>query len=189
MTKTIEPLRKQMNRQDQLAFIQRVAPAAQASQRKWGVPASVTIAQAIIESSNKQGWGKSRLAVEDNNYFGIKDSDRFNQGYVEFKTTEDAPDGTSVVSIARFEKFNSLEDCFCAHGELLARAIRYQNAMVDAGSPAAFAQRLQDCHYSTNPGYAAELLDLMTMYNLGQYDTPSKQLDSSAPAVSGAKAG
>jgi flagellum-specific peptidoglycan hydrolase FlgJ len=54
-----------MTRQDQLDFIASIAPAAQASEKKYGVPASVTIAQAILESA----WGKRAIG---NNYFGIK---------------------------------------------------------------------------------------------------------------------
>jgi flagellum-specific peptidoglycan hydrolase FlgJ len=53
------------DRQEQLDFIASIAPAAQASEKKYGVPASVTIAQAILESA----WGKRAIG---NNYFGIK---------------------------------------------------------------------------------------------------------------------
>ena len=52
----------------QRAFIDQVAPGAIAAQRTYGVPAAVTIAQAIQES----GWGQSTLAVQDHNLFGIK---------------------------------------------------------------------------------------------------------------------
>ncbi len=56
-----------MNAQ-QNAFLKMAVPGAQAAQKKWGVPASVTIAQAILES----GWGASSLAKQANNFFGIK---------------------------------------------------------------------------------------------------------------------
>ena len=52
----------------QLAFISQVAPGAITAQRAYGVPAAVTIAQAIDES----GWGQSMLASQDHNLFGIK---------------------------------------------------------------------------------------------------------------------
>ena len=52
----------------QQAFINEVAPGAMAAQRRYGVPAAVTIAQAIDES----GWGQSLLATQDHNLFGIK---------------------------------------------------------------------------------------------------------------------
>jgi flagellum-specific peptidoglycan hydrolase FlgJ len=69
-------------RQEQLAFIEHVAAAAQASQAKWAVPASITIAQAACES----GWGKSELAMRDCNFFGIKA--RQGESYEEFTTKE-----------------------------------------------------------------------------------------------------
>ena len=50
------------------AFINEVAPGALAAQQQYGIPAAVTIAQAIDES----GWGRSQLAAQDNNLFGIK---------------------------------------------------------------------------------------------------------------------
>ena len=53
---------------EQAAFILNVAGAARQSQRETGVPASVSIAQAILESF----WGSSKLSRENNNYFGIK---------------------------------------------------------------------------------------------------------------------
>ena len=52
----------------QQAFIQQVAPGAIEAQRRYGIPAAVTIAQAIDESA----WGQSQLAAQDNNLFGIK---------------------------------------------------------------------------------------------------------------------
>ena len=52
----------------QQAFIDEIAPGAIAAQRQYGVPAAVTIAQAIDES----GWGQSSLAIRDHNLFGIK---------------------------------------------------------------------------------------------------------------------
>ncbi len=54
----------------QQAFISLVAPGAESAQQRWGVPAAVTIAQAIDESA----WGNSQLAADYHNLFGIKGS-------------------------------------------------------------------------------------------------------------------
>jgi flagellum-specific peptidoglycan hydrolase FlgJ len=56
----------------QLQFLLRVAPPALASQRRYEVPACVTIAQAILESATPVGWGSSTLFRRANNPFGIK---------------------------------------------------------------------------------------------------------------------
>src|ERR1039458_8854383 len=69
----------------QLAKLHAVVAAAQAAQRKWRVPASVTLAQWIFESS----WGTSELARTANNYFGIKAHQGAAPGtYCEFITPE-----------------------------------------------------------------------------------------------------
>ena len=57
----------------QIVFIETYAPAAIEQQRKYGIPASVTLAQMALESR----WGTSKLAMLDNNYFGIKASKRW----------------------------------------------------------------------------------------------------------------
>ena len=67
-------IEKQLQRQDQQAkqaFIKQVAPEAQAMQNSYHVYASVTIAQAILESQ----WGTSQLASQYHNLFGIKGTD------------------------------------------------------------------------------------------------------------------
>lgn len=159
-----------MTRKQQLGFIARIAPAAQASAKKRGVPASVTIAQAILES----GWGKSQLAKAANNFFGIKDSKRFNEGYCEFKTKE-FRGGKEEVETAGFEAFKSETSCFDAHARLLAELERYAPAMADADDPLVFAARLQECGYSTDPGYAKKLAALIAQFRLTQYDQAKEE--------------
>lgn len=62
-------MRKMVTRMTQIEFISKVAPAAVEDMRKHGVPASLTIAQAILES----GWGTSELATKANNLLVSKD--------------------------------------------------------------------------------------------------------------------
>ena len=78
----------------QQAFIGEIAPGAVAAQRRYGVPASVTIAQAIVES----GWGQSPLATRDHNLFGIKGSGP--AGSVPQQTQE--YDNGQLVTITKF---------------------------------------------------------------------------------------
>jgi flagellum-specific peptidoglycan hydrolase FlgJ len=70
-----------MVQNEQDGFIESVAPMAQASAEKFGIPASVTIAQAILESA----WGKSQLARQCLNFFGIKLAKHEAGDYQEFK--------------------------------------------------------------------------------------------------------
>lgn len=150
----------------QSEFFHDTVPAALLSQHSSGVPASITLAQAILES----GWGRSGLARIANNFFGIKaGANASPDEYVEMPTHE-VVNGVSELEMARFARYPSIEACFKAHGALLALASRYHAAMEAAHDPAAFAAELQKCGYSTNPNYSAELMRLVREFDLGQYD-------------------
>lgn len=154
----------QVNRQ---AFIARVAPAAKASQQRLGVPASVTIAQAILES----GWGQSQLTRRANNYFGIKCTAMrapTQTGCVSMSTAEYVR-GRRITVVERFRAYASPTGSFEDHARLLAS--RYRSAMAVAGNPEAFARRLQSSGYATDPRYAAQLIALIRQYRLDRYDT------------------
>src|SRR5579883_1786705 len=152
--------------QQQSDFLQSVVPAAQSSQRVYGVPASITIAQAILES----GWGQSALAKQCNNFFGIKAmAHAAPDSYEEFPTTEFV-DGRRTSVMAAFSKFPSPGMCFAAHARLLALAPRYRAAMAVRNDVMDFARQLQRCGYSTNPDYAALLMSLVKEHDLTQYD-------------------
>jgi flagellum-specific peptidoglycan hydrolase FlgJ len=153
------------------AFIASVVPAAQSAMRMWRVPASITIAQAILES----GWGQSALAIQAKNFFGIK----FNQhlegdGYIQFPTREVVGDASETV-LAEFEKYNSVEQSFDAHGRLLATSSRYAAAMEEADDPFVFAAQLYKTKYSTDPAYPSELCKIITQFRLTQYDQAASQ--------------
>ncbi|HEY2241524.1 MAG TPA: glucosaminidase domain-containing protein, partial [Streptosporangiaceae bacterium] len=85
----------------QRAFIDAIAPGALAAQRTYGVPAAVTIAQAIDESD----WGRSSLASEDHNLFGIKGTGP--AGTVALPTHE-VYDGETVSITAQFRVYDDL---------------------------------------------------------------------------------
>jgi flagellum-specific peptidoglycan hydrolase FlgJ len=166
-----------MTREQQQAWIEQQAPAALAAQRKWGVPASVTLAQAILESSDGAGnWGGSKLAVQCCNFFGVKA--RPGEDYTEFLTTEfsNKPQAASnkpekQLVLARFRRYASVEESFDAHGRLLGSLARYRPAMAVAHDPIAFAEQLQRCGYSTNPKYAELLTSLICRFDLTRFDS------------------
>jgi flagellum-specific peptidoglycan hydrolase FlgJ len=155
---------------NQNEFLRMVVPAAQAAQRRYGVPASVTIAQAILESSNALGWGQSQLATEANNFFGIKATDHKNpEHYIELKTHEYLNNHIELVD-AQFARYEDPAESFDAHARLLAVAKRYEPCMFAAADPELFCMRLQQCGYSTNPSYGVTLFKLIKEYDLTQYD-------------------
>jgi flagellum-specific peptidoglycan hydrolase FlgJ len=156
----------------QQAFINQVAPGALAAQRQYGIPAAVTIAQAIDES----GWGQSQLAAQDNNLFGIKGTGP--AGSVTLPTQEDQ-DGQAVTVNAPFRVYSNVAQSIEDHSLLLATGSSYQQAMADRRSPDAFATDLTGV-YATDPNYGADLISIMRQFNLYRFDAGS----SAAPGAS-----
>ncbi len=156
------------------AFVANIAPAAMAAQQKYGVPASVTIAQAIEES----GWGQSSLATKDHNLFGIKGSGPAGSDPL---ATEEYENGQSVTRIALFRVYHDVTESIDDHGKLLATSGYYTQAMADRQNPNAFAAALTGV-YATDPNYGAKLINIMQRYNLYRYDTPAPAASSPATA-------
>ena len=159
----------------QQAFINQIAPGALAAQQRFGVPASVTIAQAIDES----GWGTSQLAANDYNLFGIKGSGP--AGSVTFPTQE-FENGQWVTIYAQFRVYHNVSESISDHAELLATSGYYTRAMADRAVPDAFANDLTGV-YATDPEYGANLIALMRLYNLYRFDSPTaSQAQAAAPS-------
>lgn len=150
----------------QMLFLRAVVPAAIATMKETGVPASVTVAQAILES----GWGCSRLARIANNFFGIKaDAGSEADEYAQFPTWE-YEYGKRVLVEAEFAKYATPAQCFAAHARLLASSPRYAPAMAVKDDATAFCDELQKCGYSTSSHYAWQLDELIREFDLTQYD-------------------
>ena len=159
---------------NQQAFISLVAPGAVAAQQRYGVPASVTIAQAIEESA----WGQSGLAAQYHNLFGVKGSGP--AGSVSLPTSE-YEGGRWVTVDAGFRVYHNDAESIADHAELLATSGYYTRAMGDRAVPDAFANALTGV-YATDPNYGANLIALMKLYNLYQYD--ASPATAPAPTVS-----
>ena len=145
-------------------FIAAIAPGAQTGQRVYGVLASVTIAQAILES----GWGESRLTKASNNLFGIKASSGWKGRTIEYPTKEYI-NGKYVSTTGVFRAYDSMADSVEDHGKFLASLARYKNVIGCTDYHDA-TQALQEAGYATAPNYAEILCQLIEQYNLTQYD-------------------
>jgi len=148
-------------------FINSVGVAAQRSRRTTGVPASVTVAQAILESD----WGRSRLTRQGNNLFGIKALGGASgpAGTVTLATWEHV-NGDDVIVQAPFKAYYTLEESIDDHGRFFTRNKRYADALAIAGDARAFARAIQDDGYATDPSYASKLIRLMDRYDLYRLD-------------------
>ncbi|KVC98355.1 glycoside hydrolase family 73 protein [Burkholderia ubonensis] len=150
------------------AFPADVIEAAQAAQAKWGIPASISLAQWGLESA----MGK-RMPKNSYNPFGIKatKSDIENGRYVDAMTSE-VFSGKEVRLSQPFRKFENFTEAFDFHGKLLATGRAYAGARAKLPDPYEFARALTG-HYATDPIYDKKLIDkFIKPYNLTQYDTP-----------------
>ena len=147
-------------------FISAVGAAARNSFRATGVPASVTVAQAILESD----WGRSRLTRQGNNLFGIKALNSAGPAGVVTLATWEHVNGSDVVVQAPFKAYYTLEESIDDHGRFFTRNRRYADALAVANDARAFARAIQDDGYATDPSYASKLIKLMDRYDLYRFD-------------------
>jgi hypothetical protein len=151
----------------QQAFLETLAQAARTASMQTGVPASVTVAQAILESD----WGRSLLAQDANNYFGIKSMGHLgSDGVVWMPTSEYDDQGHEYQTISAFRAYRSLADSLIDHDRLLQTASRYDAAMRAANDPRQFARLMSQAGYSTDPAYSDKLVALMDSYDLYRLD-------------------
>ncbi len=149
----------------QADFLRQLVPSVLALQQRTGLPASVVLAQAVLESD----WGRSALARRHCNLFGIKARVGANGSAAVVYTTTEFHDGHSKREPARFASYPDVAACLDDYARLLARP-RYAPARAVAANPPAFARALQRCGYATDPRYAHKLLVLIRRYRLDQFD-------------------
>ena len=99
----------------QQAFISEVAPGAVAAQTRYGIPAAVTIAQAIEES----GWGQSLLAVRDHNLFGIKGT---GPAGADMQPTREYENGRWLTQTAAFRVYHNVAESIAESRGAIPRA-------------------------------------------------------------------
>jgi len=128
---------------------------------EYGIPASITLAQAILES----GDGNSELARGANNHFGIKC-----HGWQGKKVYHDDDRRNEC-----FRKYKNARESFKDHSLFLQRS-RYQFLFdYDITDYKSWAKGLKKAGYATNPKYPALLIRLIEENNLTQYDSPGKK--------------
>lgn len=128
---------------------------------KWKVPASITLAQGILES----GAGGSRLATRANNHFGIKC-----HGW-KGATVYHNDDASGECFRAYGSVFESYED----HSRFLAKGKRYKGLFkLKVTDYQGWAHGLKEAGYATNPKYPQQLIDIIQLYKLYQYDNAKK---------------
>lgn len=144
-------------------FISSISKACQEVYKNGGnLLPSVSIAQAILES----GWGKSKLAIEGKNLFGIKGA--YEGKWITLNTREYINNKWITVQ-ANFRKYPSFYESILDHDNLISNT-RYKKVKVSDDYKEQCIQ-LQNCGYATDPNYANLLIQLIKENNLTKYDT------------------
>lgn len=138
-------------------YIGRFKAIAITEMNQYGIPASITLAQGLLESGN----GNSNLAIDANNHFGIKCTPDW-KGKT-FLKDDDKKDDC-------FRVYKNPEESFKDHSEFLKRK-RYAFLFeLDKNDYEGWANGLKQAGYATNPKYPELLINLIQRYNLNQYD-------------------
>lgn len=145
-------------------FIIRLTTAAVATAKATGVPASIIIAQAALES----GWGESALTKTGNNLFGIK-ADSLWRGQTLIMNTKEFIKGQWVVVPALWRKYPSWQASVDDHAAFLKRNPRYKSCFA-CTTAQAFVRALAQAGYATDPAYADKVVRLVNQHNLQSLD-------------------
>ncbi len=128
---------------------------------RYHIPASITLAQGVLES----GAGRSELTVKGNNHFGIKC-----HGWTG-KTIYHDDDEDNECFRAYKNAYDSYED----HSKFLTSSSRYSSLFeLKQTDYKGWAYGLKACGYATNPRYAIQLIDIIQLYKLYEYDSTKK---------------
>lgn len=154
-------------------FALMIGPIAREAMKTTGMPASVLVAQAALET----GWGKTAKA-EFRNLFGIKG--KGDAGSAKVWTHERRKDGSKEVKEDYFAQYSSFVASIEAYNRYLMNAkrpkhklpgdLRYAEAMQHVFEPNLFAYLIRDGGYATSANYGAKLVSVMKGHNLYQYD-------------------
>lgn len=130
-----------------------------------GIPASIIMAQGIIESNA----GFSHLAKESNNHFGIKCKSYWTGNA--YYHPDDDRDATGKIIPSCFRKYESVQDSYADHSDFLMNTLHYQSLFIyDKTEYELWAKGLQGCGYASDPAYADKLIKTIKLYQLHELD-------------------
>lgn len=160
---SLASIHAQKRYQPYLDYIQKYNGLAVKHMEKYKIPASITLAQGILES----GAGRSSFVKETNNHFGIKCHNDW-KGNRKYKA-DDGPNDC-------FRSYKKAEDSFDDHSKFLAERARYSELFkLKIHDYKAWARGLQKCGYATDKAYANKLIKLIEDYKLYEYDQKVKK--------------
>ena len=154
-------------------YIERYSAIAVREMNRTGVPASIKLAQGMVESD----FGRSRLAKVANNHFGIKCHSSWRGPVIHHD--DDARDEC-------FRKYNAPEESFRDHSDFLVSGSRYRSLFnLKPTDYKGWARGLKSAGYATNPAYAEMLIRTIEANGLHQFDLGKAGSSFTSPAVYG----
>ena len=155
----------------QQSYIEQYAPLAVAEMQRTGVPASITLAQALLES----GAGRSDLAILAHNHFGLKCHEEW-KGETFYKDDDTAQEC--------FRAYASDEESYRAHSDFLRSRERYRSLFeLDPTDYKAWSRGLRQAGYATDRRYADKLIGFIEDFQLYRYDEEALAQAAPVPAV------
>ena len=145
-------------------YIEKYQEIAIREMHRSGIPASITLAQGILESS----WGNGSLALKANNHFGIKCKSHWTgpSFYIE---DDDFKNGKLIKSC--FRSYDNAKASYIDHTDFLIENPRYQKLFsYDKTDYKRWAHGLKKCGYATDKKYAYKLISNIEKYNLSRFD-------------------
>jgi len=147
------------------SYIEQYRDLAVVEMHRSGVPASITLAQAIIETNS----GQSDLATKANNHFGIKCKRTWNGDTYYHK--DDDLDSSGKLVPSCFRAYDTVIDSYADHSNFLRTKENYIALfLLDRKDYKNWAWGLKNSGYATNPNYAKMIIRIIEKYNLNIYD-------------------
>ncbi len=147
-------------RQTREEYIDRYKAIAIDHMERYGIPASITMAQGILESDCGNSW----LSTQSNNHFGIKCKRNWTGGRIFYDDDEKGE---------CFRSYPSVEDSYRDHAEFLDRQPRYDRLFtLPSDDYKGWAFGLKQCGYATAPDYAQRLIKIIEESRLYLLDRP-----------------
>ena len=142
-------------------YAEKYAAEAMEQMKRYGIPASVTLAQGILESSN----GQSELSQLGNNHFGVKASGSWLKNGGDYLVyTDDKPN-------EKFCKYATVGDSYEHHSKILKNSSRYNQCFkLSPDDYKGWTKGIERGGYATNGGYAASLQKIIEANGLQKYD-------------------
>jgi len=160
--KKLQKSNKSLNKYS-LQYIKRYAPIAVSEMHKYNVPASITLAQGILESGN----GRSQLASKSNNHFGIK----CHTGWKGAKVYHDDDEKGEC-----FRKYKYVESSYEDHSQFLSGRRRYASLFtLKKTDYKGWSKGLKKAGYATDKNYPKKLIKIIETYELYEFDKIRKK--------------